>query len=102
MRIGTERTGTEQMEAEEIGAEQTGTEQIESEQRRSEGTWAIGTGLLVSATKHKGRRAQMGNGTLKVSFAEALRGSHAVASIDSCEVMLASGRFCFTPPKRPN
>jgi hypothetical protein len=74
--IGTEQTGTEQTGTEQTGSEQIGTEQIGTEQTRSEGTWAIGTGRLVSATRHEGRRAQMGNGTLKVSFAEPLRGSH--------------------------
>jgi hypothetical protein len=80
MRIGNERTGTE------IGTKRIGTEQTGTEQTWSEGTWAIGTGRLVSATIREGRRAQMGNGTLKVSFAEPLRGSNncfALPQLDS-------------------
>jgi hypothetical protein len=69
MRIGTGQIGTGQ-----IGTGQTGTGQIGTGQTGTEGTWAIGTGRLASATILEGRRAQMGNGTLKVTFAESLRG----------------------------
>jgi hypothetical protein len=80
LRIGNERTGTEigneRIGNERIGNERIGNEQTGTEQTRSEGIWAIGAGRLVSATIHEGRRAQMGNGTLKVSFTEPLRGSN--------------------------
>jgi hypothetical protein len=72
MRTGIERTGieirTEQTGAGQTGTGQTGTEQTGTERIGSEGTRAIGIGRLVSATRHEGRRAQMGNGTLKSEF----------------------------------